>query len=33
MNHGSFFWVGRVDRAGEAMAKSCAWLHEVCRSG
>ena len=26
MNHGFFFWVGLVDKAGEAMAESCAWL-------
>jgi acetyl esterase len=29
MNHGFFFWVGRVDKAGEAMAESCAWLREI----
>jgi acetyl esterase len=29
MNHGFFFWVGRVDKAGAAMAESCAWLREV----
>ena len=26
MNHGFLFWVGRVDRAGEAMDACCAWL-------
>ncbi len=26
MNHGFLFWVGVVDRAGEAMAEACAWL-------
>jgi acetyl esterase len=29
MNHGFFFWVGRVDKAGDAMAESCAWLREI----
>jgi acetyl esterase len=29
MNHGFFFWVGRVDKAGEAMAESCAWLQRI----
>jgi acetyl esterase len=29
MNHGFFFWVGVVDRAGTAMAESCAWLREI----
>ena len=33
MNHGFFFWVGRVDKAGDAMAESCAWLREVCSPG
>jgi acetyl esterase len=28
MNHGFLFWVGVVDRAGEAMAEACAWLRE-----
>jgi acetyl esterase len=31
MNHGFFFWVGRVDKAGEAMDASCTWLREVFR--
>jgi hypothetical protein len=29
MNHGFFFWVGRVDKAGEAMAESCRWLRRI----
>ncbi len=29
MNHGFFFWVGVVDKAGAAMAESCAWLREI----
>jgi acetyl esterase len=29
MNHGFFFWVGLVDKAGEAMAESCVWLHGI----
>ena len=29
MNHGFFFWVGIVDKAGAAMAESCAWLREI----
>ncbi len=29
MNHGFFFWVGRVDKAGAAMAESCRWLRRV----
>jgi acetyl esterase len=29
MNHGFFFWVGIVDKAGEAMAEGCAWLREI----
>jgi acetyl esterase len=29
MNHGFLFWVGVVDRAGEAMAECCAWLRRV----
>jgi acetyl esterase len=29
MNHGFFFWVGVVDKAGAAMAESCAWLREA----
>jgi len=33
MNHGFFFWVGRVDKAGDAMAESCAWLREVFSRG
>ena len=33
MNHGFFFWVGRVDKAGAAMAESCAWLREVNSRG
>ena len=28
MNHGFFFWVGVVDKAGAAMDESCAWLRE-----
>jgi acetyl esterase len=33
MNHGFFFWAGRVDKAGDAMAESCAWLREICNRG
>jgi acetyl esterase len=29
MNHGFFFWVGLVDKAGEAMTESCAWLRGI----
>ncbi len=29
MNHGFFFWVGVVDKAGAAMAESCAWLRGI----
>jgi acetyl esterase len=29
MNHGFLFWVGLVDKAGEAMAEACAWLREA----
>jgi acetyl esterase len=29
MNHGFFFWVGRVDKAGAAMAESCRWLRQI----
>lgn len=29
MNHGFYFWVGIVDKAGAAMAESCAWLREI----
>jgi acetyl esterase len=29
VNHGFLFWVGRVDRAGEAMAEACAWLRRT----
>jgi acetyl esterase len=29
MNHGFFFWVGLVDKAGEAMAESCTWLRGI----
>jgi acetyl esterase/lipase len=29
MNHGFFFWAGRVDKAGEAMAESCNWLRQA----
>jgi acetyl esterase len=29
MNHGFFFWVGLVAKAGEAMAESCAWLRGI----
>jgi acetyl esterase len=32
MNHGFFFWVGLVDKAGEAMAECCAWLREIFRN-
>ena len=33
MNHGFFFWVGRVDKAGEAMADSCQWLRRIFHTG
>jgi acetyl esterase len=29
MNHGFLFWVGRVDKAGEAMSECCAWLRGI----
>jgi acetyl esterase len=29
MNHGFFFWAGRVDKAGEAMAESYGWLRQA----
>ena len=29
MNHGFLFWVGLVDKAGEAMAEACAWLRDA----
>jgi acetyl esterase len=29
MNHGFLFWVGLVDKAGDAMAEACAWLREA----
>ena len=32
MNHGFLFWVGRVDKANEAMAESCRWLRQIFRS-
>jgi len=31
MNHGFFFWVGRVDKASAAMAESCGWLRQIFR--
>jgi acetyl esterase len=31
MNHGFLFWVGRVDKAGEAMGECCSWLRQVYR--
>ncbi len=31
MNHGFFFWVCIVDRAGVAMAETCQWLRDVFR--
>ena len=33
MNHGFFFWVGRVDKAGAAMAESCQWLRQIFHGG
>ncbi len=33
MNHGFFFWAGRVDKAGEAMAESCRWLRQILQPG
>lgn len=32
MNHGFFFWVGLVDKAGEAMDESCVWLRGTFRT-
>jgi acetyl esterase len=29
MNHGFLFWVGRADKAGEAMSACCAWLRGI----
>ena len=29
MNHGFLFWVGRVRKAGAAMAECCSWLREI----
>ena len=29
MNHGFFFWAGRVDKADAAMAESCRWLRRI----
>jgi acetyl esterase len=29
MNRGFFFWVGRVDKAGDAMVVSCRWLRRI----
>jgi acetyl esterase len=29
MNHGFFFWVGIVDKAGAAMEESCTWLRRI----
>jgi acetyl esterase len=29
MNHGFLFWVGLVDKAGAALAETCAWLREA----
>ena len=29
MNHGFFFWAGRVDKADDAIDKSCAWLRGI----
>ena len=29
MNHGFLFWVGRVDKAGDAIAESCRWLRRI----
>jgi acetyl esterase/lipase len=31
LNHGFLFWVGRVDKAGEAMGECCSWLRQVYR--
>ncbi len=32
MNHGFFFWAGRVDKAGAAVDESCTWLHGIFRN-
>jgi hypothetical protein len=29
MNHGFFFWAGRVDKADAAIVESCAWLRRI----
>jgi acetyl esterase len=29
MNHGFLFWVGLVDKAGDAMAEACTWLQDA----
>jgi acetyl esterase len=29
MNHGFLFWVGLVDKAGDAMTEACAWLRDT----
>jgi acetyl esterase len=29
MNHGFLFWVGLIDKAGEAVAEACAWLRQA----
>jgi acetyl esterase len=29
LNHGHHFWVGRVDRSGDAMAEAAGWLRDV----
>ena len=29
LNHGHLFWVGRVDRADEAMTEACTWLRDA----
>lgn len=32
MNHGFLFWVGLVDKAGDAMAEACMWLRAIFAS-
>jgi hypothetical protein len=32
VNHGFLFWVGLVDKAGDAMAEACAWLQKAFNS-
>ena len=31
MNQGFLFWVGLVDKAGDAMTEACVWLRDAFR--